>query len=124
MDKRSNEASAGGIHVDRNINTLLFFQIVQRLRDLPHRLIMQRMRHPKRRNHPNRIVVASTHRLLWRQVKPMSFTRHLSEFDVEVSRKLVPAHLDGSANYIWMHRRLPFPFAASPPSRNHPQPAE
>src|ERR1700756_2135738 len=124
MDERRDKPSARSIDMDGDIETLLFFKVIQGERDLTYRLVVQSMRDAKCRNHTDRIFVASLHRLLWRHVKPMPFAGNLSKFDIEISRKFVPAHLHRPANYVGMSRRLALTLAPSTPPRFHRQPSQ
>ena len=123
LDERRHEPARGRVDVERDVQTLVGLELVERAGDLLDRLVAAVERRAENRDDADRVLVALRHGLLGAEVVALALHRHQPRLDLPVAAELLPAHLDvGAHHQIRLVRRLAgfsHPLAPAPLQR-HP----
>src|SRR5204863_575583 len=94
LEDRRHEPARCAIDVDRNVEALLVLELVEGGRDLLHWLVAAVKGRAEDRDHPDRVLITLSDRLLGLQMEALTLHRDQARLYVPVAAELLPAHLD------------------------------
>ena len=124
MNNRSDKTTAGRVDVQRNVQTLLLFEIVESRRDCFDWFILERIGQSKSGNDAYGIFVATFENFFGRHQQAIAFARNLAQFDTEKFGKFLPADVDGAADQVGAATRTALHFTFALPAQLHGDAAE
>ena len=114
--KGREEAAAGGVDMNINVDSGSLLQVVKRGGDRGDKFVLARVRHAEGRYDCDRILVDGLQHPLGIHVEHVGTHRNFPLLDLPVAAKLCPADLDRSANQVRLVGRLAKRLAARFPA--------
>src|SRR6266480_5296631 len=99
LQKWRDEASAGGIDVDGNIEALLLLQLIEGVADLADRLVAAVEGTAQNRHNADSVFVAELYDFFCAKMIALPLHRHEARLDVPIATKFLPADLHIDAHH-------------------------
>jgi len=124
MDEGGNEASAGTIDVDGDVETLALLEVVEGLDDVFDGFVDEGVGEAERGDDTDSVLVTALEDFVGGHHESRAFAGDLAHFDVEVAAELVPADLYRAADEIGTGNVFAFGAAKVAPACPHGEAAE
>src|SRR5262249_42331423 len=98
VDERRHESSGGAVDMDRDVDPLTLFELVECCADLLDRFVRAIERRAEDRDDADGVLVAEPHGLYAGEVKAVALHRYEAHVDIPVLCELLPTDLDVDAH--------------------------